>query len=109
MQNETEVIAQTCHAASRAYSQATGSPGIPDWGGLTETQRNTTRNRVTGELQRLRSSGGAVSSMSAGAATTNQGGDPDDPDSPIQTGIFTGIVRGFYEAQRASPRQEAAA
>lgn len=108
MHNEVEVIAQTCHAATRAYSQATGGPGLPEWGGITESQRNAVRNRVTGELQRLRTSGGAVGSIAAGAATTNQGGDPDDPDSPIQTGIFNGIVRGFYEASRTGAGQVAA-
>jgi hypothetical protein len=106
MNNEVEVIAQTCHAANRAFANATGSPGIPDWAGTSESQKNHTRDRVAGQLRMLRTGGGNAGTIAASADTRDP---PDDASTAIQDSIFNGIVLGFYNAGQALQQQTAAA
>jgi hypothetical protein len=106
MQNEVEVLAQTCHAANRAFAAATGKPGIPEWGSVSESQRNGTRNRVTTELQRLRGAGIGIAASGDNPPGGNlAGGDDEDA---IESGIITGIVSGVLTTQQQLGQRQAA-
>lgn len=107
MHNEVEVLSQTCHAATRAYAAATGNPGIPEWGAVSESQRNETRNRVTAELQRLRTTGAGGAGGPTGGGG-NIGGGEGDEEETVNNGILSGIVRGVFLAN-PEIRQRAAA
>jgi hypothetical protein len=102
MRNEVEVISQTCHEANRAFAAATGNPGLSNWANSSEAQKNDTRNRVTAELQRLRTAGGSTP-----PGNLRGGGDGDE--EAIRNGIFIGIVQGFYSSGAGQQLQEAAA
>lgn len=105
MTNEVEVISQTCYAANRAYAAATGNPGLPEWGATSESLKNETRQRVTNELQRLRT-GGTGFAGSENPPGRGTGGEGDD--EAIQNGIIAGVVHGILDAQAQLRERRAA-
>jgi len=105
MQNEVEVISQTCYAARRAYAAATGNPGLPEWPTASESLKNATRQRVTTELQRFRTGGTGITG-SDNPPGRNPGGEEDD--EAVGNGIIAGVVHGILDAQAQLRERQAA-